>query len=174
MITQSFFEILKYTIPSLIVSITIYILIRNFLNQMYQLQALKQSKRQNKGILTLRLQAYERLIMFCERMSIDNMVYRLNHADMGVKELKNAMLIAIQQEYEHNITQQIYISENLWKIIQLAKDELQDLVLNSDGETAVDLISKIRNQMNANKIDPANYAKSAIRNEVHLIVKDRA
>lgn len=174
MITQSFFEILKYTIPSLIVSITIYILIRNFLNQMYQLQALKQSKRQNKGILTLRLQAYERLIMFCERMSIDNMVYRLNHADMGVKELKNAMLIAIQQEYEHNITQQIYISENLWKIIQLAKVELQELVLNSDGETAVDLISKIRNQMNANKIDPANYAKSAIRNEVHLIVKDRA
>ncbi len=171
MIAESFFEILKYTLPSVIVSVIIYLLFKNYLNQIYKLQTLKQNKNQNKGMLTLRLQAYERLIMFCERISIDNLVYRINHADMGVRELKNAMLIAIQQEYEHNITQQVYISENLWEIIHLAKDQLQNLISKSEGETTIDLLNSIKKHMDKNKMDPAYYAKTAVRNEVQLLFK---
>ena len=47
---------------------------------------------------------------------------------MGAQELRNAMLIAIQQEYEHNITQQVYVSEPLWEIIKIARDEAVNFV----------------------------------------------
>ncbi len=57
---------------------------------------------------------------------------------MGVNELKNAMLIAIPQEYEHNITQQVYISENTLKVNQLAKDQMQDMISRTDGSTSAD------------------------------------
>lgn len=162
-------EILKYTIPAIIVFATVFFLFKSFLNQMYNLEALKQKKNHNKEILPLRLQAYERLVMFCERISVDNLVYRLNHTDMGVKELRSAMLIGIQQEYEHNVTQQVYISQNLWEIIHLAKDQLQEIISKSEGDTTAELINSIRKQMSQNKIDPASYARLAIRNEAQLL-----
>ena len=95
---ESFLEILKYSIPALIVFITVYFLFKNFLRQQYHLEQLKFRQNQSKDITPLKLQAYERLMMLCERISLDNLTYRLSHPDMGVAELRNALLIAIQQE----------------------------------------------------------------------------
>ncbi len=124
----------------------------------------------NKDIIPLKLQAYERLIMLCERISVDNLAYRLSNSDMGVKELKNAMLIAIQQEYEHNITQQVYVSENLWKILRLAKDQMQDVISRTDGSTPSEFITNIYKNISDTKADPISYARKAIKNEAELLM----
>lgn len=124
----------------------------------------------NKDIIPLKLQAYERLIMLCERISVDNLAYRLSNSDMGVKELKNAMLIAIQQEYEHNITQQVYVSENLWKILRLAKDQMQDVISRTDGITPSEFITNIYKNISETKADPISYARKAIKNEAELLM----
>jgi hypothetical protein len=167
---ESFIEILKYSIPALIVFATVFYLFRNFLNQQYQLEALKYRQSQGKEIIPLKLQAYERLMMLCERISLDNLAYRLVHPDMGVDELRNAMLIAIQQEYEHNVTQQVYVSESLWKIIQIAKDQMQTVISEADGATNAELLSNVRQKMINAKADPIAYAKSAVRNEAELLM----
>lgn len=167
---EVFFEILKYSIPALIVFATVFYLFRNFLNQQYQLEALKYRQSQGKEIIPLKLQAYERLMMLCERISLDNLAYRLVHPDMGVAELRNAMLIAIQQEYEHNITQQVYVSENLWKIIQVAKDQMQAVISDAEGSSNAELMSNIRQKLVVAKVDPTIFAKSAIRNEAELLM----
>ena len=70
----------------------------------------------------LRIQAYERLVLFCERINILPAMLRLNEENMDATHLKNALLIAIQKEYEHNLTQQIYISPQLWEMVTLLKD----------------------------------------------------
>jgi hypothetical protein len=163
-------DVLKYTIPALIVFVTVFYLFRNFLNQQYNIEALKFRQSQNKEILPLRLQAYERLMMFCERINIDNLAYRLNTAEMTVSDLRSAMLIAIQQEYEHNVSQQVYISDKLWDIIQLAKEQMQAVILESDGPTAAGLIADVRLKIVGNKVDPIIYAKAAIRNEAQLLM----
>ncbi|MFN8337883.1 MAG: hypothetical protein U0T36_02590 [Saprospiraceae bacterium] len=167
---QSFLEILKYSIPALIVFITVFYLFRNYLNQQYNLEALKFRQLQSKDIFPLRLQAYERLMMLCERISLDNLSYRLSHPDMGAEELRNAMLIAIQQEYEHNVTQQVYVSENLWKIIYLAKDQMQGLISEVQGNTQAELLQSIRIRLAQAKADPIAMARSAIRNEAEILM----
>ena len=167
---ESLIEILKYSVPALIVFATVYYLFRNFLLQQYQLEALKQRQNMNKDIIPLKLQAYERLIMVCERISVDNLAYRLSNTDMGVKELKNAMLIAIQQEYEHNITQQVYVSENLRKILKLAKDQMQDVISRTEGNTPAEFITNIYKNISETKADPISYARKAIKNEAELLM----
>jgi hypothetical protein len=64
----------------------------------------------------------------CERISIPNLVARLGTDGVTVNDLRTAMLIAIRQEFEHNITQQIYVSENLWSIIKVARDNTAEIV----------------------------------------------
>ena len=167
---ESFLEILKYSIPALIVFATVFYLFRNFLNQQYQLEDLKFRQSQSKEVLHLKLQAYERLMMLCERISLDNLTYRMVNPEMGVKELRNSMLIAIQQEYEHNITQQVYVSENLWKIIKLAKDQMQNIISSADGNNNFEFLQNITKIMEESKTDPAAYAKSAVKNEAQLLV----
>ncbi len=167
---DAFLDVLKYTIPALIVFATVFYLFRNFLNQQYQIEALKFRQSQNKEILPLRLQAYERLMMFCERINIDNLAYRLSSADMTVADMRQAMLIAVQQEYEHNVSQQVYTSDKLWEIIQLAKEQVQSVILESDGQSIAELIANARMKIVANKVDPIVYAKAAIRNEAQLLM----
>ncbi len=165
-----FLEILKYTVPSLVVFITVYFVLRTYLSHIYKLELNKYQKDRNKDILYLRLQAYERLAMFCERISLDNLYYRLYHAEMGVNELQNAMLIGVQQEFEHNVTQQIYISENLWDILKIAKDQTQEVISKSNGATPVDFFNDLKRNSLSKKIDPIHYAKQALKSEVELLL----
>lgn len=167
---DAFLDVLKYTIPALIVFATVFFLFRNFLNQQYNIEALKFRQSQNKDMLPLRLQAYERLMMFCERMSIDSLAYRLSAPETQVQDLKNAMLIAIQQEYEHNVSQQVYISDKLWEIIHLVKEQMQSVILESNGHSVAELIGNVKINIAENKVDPVAYAKSAIRNEAQLLM----
>jgi hypothetical protein len=162
-------DILKYTLPALIVFFTVHYLFKNFLNQQYRLRDLKFRNNLGKDVRALKLQAYERLILFCERITFENLSYRLVHTDMGVRELQNAMLIAIQQEFEHNITQQIYVSENLWKIIQLAKEQMQAHISQASGQNNGELLNNIHASIAHAKADPVSFAKAAIRNEAELL-----
>ncbi|MBC7884634.1 MAG: hypothetical protein H7X99_04125 [Saprospiraceae bacterium] len=167
--SESLIEVMKYSVPALIVFVTVFYLFRNFLNQQYQLEALKFSQKNSKDIIPLKLQAYERLMLFCERISMENLTYRLINNDMGVKELRNAMLIAIQQEYEHNLTQQLYVSENLWKIIKMAKDQMQDLISKSDGSNNGEFLNNMGKFLTEGNNDPVVLARSAVRNEAELL-----
>jgi len=72
----------------------------------------------------LRLQAYERLILLCERLRLDSLMLRLNTSEMDANQLKNALIISIQKEFEHNLTQQIYVSGQLWDMLILLRDNL--------------------------------------------------
>jgi predicted histidine transporter YuiF (NhaC family) len=71
-----------------------------------------------------KLQAYERLVLLLDRISVPNLIMRLQEEGMTCDSLSAAMLISIQKEFEHNITQQLYVKDNLWSIITLIKDEL--------------------------------------------------
>ena len=123
-------EILKYILPALIVFATVY-----FINEAVPRHAIQYSgitiSNKNKGKihLPIKLQAYERMAMFCERISLDNLSYRLSSHNIDAKSMSNAMLIAIQQEFEHNMSQQVYVSEKLWQIITMAKDQVQNIML---------------------------------------------
>jgi hypothetical protein len=134
-------EILKYVIPSLVVFATAYYLVNQFLTQ--ELRKLEKEKQAlNRGMLTpIRLQAYERLILFLERISPSNMIMRISQPNMTVIDLQRALLQTVRDEYEHNLSQQIYVSEKSWELIKNAKEDLLKVINTSAVQLDVNLPS---------------------------------
>lgn len=128
---ESFFEILKYTIPGLIVFATAYFLLKMILDdrQLANRSAMRQDAQ--KITLPLRLQAYERMTLLCDRVELQKVLLRIRMPGMTVRELQGALLLAISQEFEHNASQQLYVSDTLWQIINLAKNQTMALVSNA-------------------------------------------
>lgn len=168
-------EILKYILPALIVFATVYFLMKRYLDMQYSMEVLKYKQNQGKEAMPVKFQAYERLAMLCERISLDNLSYRLSGANMDAKSMSNAMLVAIQQEYEHNMSQQVYVSEKLWEIITVAKTQLQNIVttaaadpsINNSPSALIDKAMEIQESMGGS---PIRTAKKAIKKEIDIIL----
>jgi len=74
-------------------------------------------------ILPLRLQAYERFVLFLERIHPSNLVPRLNSPDLSASQLQSLIVRTIREEYEYNLSQQLYVSGNSWELVKNAKEE---------------------------------------------------
>ncbi|GAB4255035.1 MAG: hypothetical protein Kow0027_21500 [Saprospiraceae bacterium] len=121
-------EIVKITVPALIVYFTAYHLLSKFLESKYHQKSLELKQDSKKQTLPMRMNAYERLALLCERISIPNLVLRLRGSSKTAQDLRMAMLMTIQQEFEYNLTQQVYVSQKLWEIIKTARDNTVNLV----------------------------------------------
>jgi hypothetical protein len=141
---DQFLEILKYIVPALVVLATAYVLIEKFLENERHHRNMTY-KRESQGLTTpVRLQAYERLTIFLERINPSNLVTRTHKSGMSAKLLQAEMLKTIRTEYEHNLSQQVYISTGAWELIKNAKEEIIKLVNTSainvsDEASGVDL-----------------------------------
>lgn len=119
------------------------------------------------------LNAYERLALLCERIQPGPLAMRLQTSQLNAQALSQAMIVAIQQEFDHNITQQIYISEKLWNIILLSRDEAIYEIIQTAGELSPDTEGKTLTQklMEQRQNSSLNKALQAIRKEAKLYVK---
>jgi hypothetical protein len=162
-------DILKFTLPSLIVGVIIYVLFKNFFEFQLKIKALEGKQGDRKITVPLRLQAYERLSLFCERISIPNLVMRLRTQESSAQSLRYALLIAIQQEFEHNVSQQVYVSTELWQVIKLSKENMlgivnevaQSIAKEANNEVLIDALF----QFLTDKQSPTDVALAAIRQE---------
>ncbi len=77
----------------------------------------------NNETIKLRLQAYERLTMYAERIGLKNLVSRVNYQDQSAAGLQQDLLGMIKEEYEYNVSQQIYVSKEVWNAIVKLKDQ---------------------------------------------------
>ncbi|HRE75876.1 MAG TPA: hypothetical protein PLR45_14415 [Flavobacteriales bacterium] len=123
-------DLLKIMIPALIVMGTAYFLIARQQEQFKQFLDTKTANKlaelkaeSNKTTLPLRLQAYERVILYLERISPNNMIMRVYKPGMSSKLLQAELTRTIREEYEHNMTQQVYVSHNCWLLLKNAKEE---------------------------------------------------
>ncbi len=121
------FEILKFILPALIVFLTTYYLVKNFLLHENGKRAVD-LKLANLSIITpIRLQAYERVILFLERINPNSLVMRTNKA-VSAPMLQGELLKTIRTEFEHNLSQQIYMSSKSWEAVIRAKEETIKLI----------------------------------------------
>jgi len=132
-------EIVKLTIPALIVFWTVQTLLKEYLSRQIDLKAMELQRERRAQMLPMKMQAYERLSLLCERINLPSLLVRVRQEGMSARELHITMLTTIQQEYEHNITQQVYVSPKLWEIIQFARDDavqMLSLALEASGPEA--------------------------------------
>jgi hypothetical protein len=121
-------ELLKIVLPAIIVFLTVYYLVTSYLDKQYQFKVLENKQKEQSITIPLRLQAYERLSLFCERIAPASLLLRLREEQQTTQTLKVAMLMTIQHEFEHNITQQVYVSEQLWQIIKISRDDTVNII----------------------------------------------
>ncbi len=117
------FEILKYVLPALVVFITVYVILKLYFNNEQKRKLLELKNEKDSVISPLRLQAYERMILFLERISPSALILRSNRPGITIPELKRMMTETMRQEFEHNLSQQLYISSTAWEVVRKAKEE---------------------------------------------------
>jgi hypothetical protein len=125
-------EILKYTVPALIVFLTVLVMLRTWSRNEDKRRKTEFNMHISDDILPVRLQAYERSILLLERISPQSMIMRVSRTDFSARQLQQELLSNITSEFEHNIAQQTYLSTEAWEKIQAAKNK----VINMVNETA--------------------------------------
>lgn len=168
-------EIIKYTSPAIIVFLTVYYLMKEYFKKEYNLKALQVQSENRETTLPLKLQAYERLTLFCERIKIHALIMRLQGTAPNAAAMQSAMLITVQQEYDHNIAQQVYISENLWKIINLAKNQTIAIITDAyktipQGSDTATLVKELYKRLDEMPNTPLETAVAAIKKEASLLL----
>lgn len=117
---------------------TAYLLLNMFFENERKKRLWEQKNQHIKITLPLRLQAYERMILFLERMSPNSLIVRLQTQNMTARQLQVEMLSLIRAEFEHNLAQQLYISTQAWDVIVSAKENVIKLINIAAEETDPD------------------------------------
>jgi hypothetical protein len=129
----------------------------------------------NNEALKLKLQAYERLTLFAERASLKNLVSRTSSNGMTVVDLQLALLETLRSEYEYNVSQQIYLSPQMWKAIVNLKDQ-NTFIINQIAATlppqgnAIELSKRLLEYVSATNAELSSVVLSALKFEAKKIL----
>ncbi|GAB4396005.1 MAG: hypothetical protein OHK0053_08400 [Microscillaceae bacterium] len=182
-------ELLKIFLPTALVLYGMYLVVLTFVRkelvQLEKSQAtqlkmqeaellLKQKEvelKNKENVLPIRLQAYERLVLYLERISPPQIIPRLNHPEFSVGMLQQLLIQEIRNEFTHNLSQQMYISEEAWMLIKKATEETILLINNSsvglhEDALSLELAKKILENARAHGIYPTEEALVFLKTEV--------
>ena len=125
------FEMLKYIVPLVVVFAFIYFILNNYLEENFKLRSLDLKLQNQEAITPIRMQAYERVVVYLERISPSALIMRIHKTGMSSRLLHAEMIKSIRSEYDHNIAQQIYMSNASWELVKSAKEEMIKLINTS-------------------------------------------
>lgn len=125
---MSVIDILIYTIPALLVFLTAFFTIRFFIKDNQKQRKTELLLESQKIVTPIRLQAYERITLFLERITPDSLIMRTMNPKMTSQQFQAEMLKAIRAEFEHNLSQQIYISAKAWDVVKNAKEQVIKII----------------------------------------------
>lgn len=164
----------KILLPALLVLYLAYLLVRSFINRELQMKQMEIRGRSIETILPMRMQAYERMCLFLERITPQNLLVRLNKGTMPAREFQQLLLGEIREEYNHNASQQVFMSDAVWEIIKNAKEDLIVTINDAASEmtpesTSLDLAKKIFEKFINKPMDPINHALVQMKAEIQRI-----
>lgn len=170
--TTYFFDLLKIILPALIVAGAIYFLFKEFLEREQQRRLIELRLESNKTTLPLRLQAYERVVLFLERISPNNILVRLSSAGSTAPEFHRLLQQEIRAEYEHNLSQQLYISADAWTLVKESKENVLTMVnrayhgiQNPTQARGTELAKRILEGLMMDGAEPTAQALAVVKNE---------
>jgi hypothetical protein len=168
-------EILKYTVPALIVFLAVFFIMKKFMDNEYR-KLVFELKRSNQKLTTpVRLQAYERAILFLERISMDNLIRRVMKPTMTAKQFETSLIRAIRSEYEHNQSQQLYMSNSAWEGVKVATEEVIKIIhisaaqLKDKQSSAYDLSKIIFDVWGKMQKSPVRVAVDILKKEIRQL-----
>jgi len=162
-------QLLTAALPALIVGLVAYYLIKAFLDNEEKRRIFLAAKSLKPKTLPMRMAAYERLALFLERLKPNSLLVRTKTGSLSTSEYENILVATIEQEFEHNVAQQIYFTEDCWNIIRAAKNttiqKIRQVGMSGKSQTAEELRAQIINEFMESPA-PSETALSFVRKEV--------
>ena len=125
---ESFYTLLEILLPSFIVGLTAYLIVNKYLDYERGRQKLEIERIRQEIIFPARMQAYERTILFLERSTPESLIRRVLKGGMSARLFQTDLIGVIRNEYEHNLSQQVYISATSWGMVKTATEETIRLI----------------------------------------------
>ncbi len=131
-------DLLKILLPSALVLYAMYLTVTAFLKKQVEEKQIEQRRKQVEVALPIRLQAYERMSLFLERISPNNLIVRMNGTATRAIEFQQILMQEVREEFNHNLSQQVYMSHEVWEQIRGAQQEVITLINQAAVEVAPD------------------------------------
>lgn len=173
--TEFILDLLKYAFAGLIVFFTGWFVVKNYLNEKFNFQQMELKMAGLKHTLPLRLQAYERTVLFLERINPESMLIRLHIPGMSAREMQGLVITEIRAEYQHNISQQIYVSDNAWKTVRQVKEDTISMINSAvnalpENASSVDLSRSVLSHLaNLETENPYDLALIIVKGDVQSL-----
>lgn len=166
--------VIQITLPAAIVLYGVYLIIKTFLQKEFEKRAIEIQLKNKELILPTRLQAYERVCLLLERIAPANLVPRVNTPEFNSGFLHARLLSEIRDELNHNLSQQVYMSDQAWELTKHAVQEVTTIINHSakniDPEAkGIELVKAIFDQMVSRDEDAIATALTFVKNEIRKI-----
>ncbi|MEH6537284.1 MAG: hypothetical protein V7719_12880 [Psychroserpens sp.] len=169
---QQLINLLMFIIPALITGAIAFLFFREHVENENKRRDYLIQKDLQKDSLPIRLQAYERISLFLERTKPSKLLVRVHPTSSSKKDYESLLIANIEQEFDHNLAQQIYVTDQCWSITSTAKNATIQMIRKANLSDKVDSADKLREVILTDMIDkrsPSDAALSFIKEEVSNI-----
>lgn len=135
---------LSYLIPSIIVGVIAFYFFKTFVDHQKEMHYMELRKENRSEVLPLRLQAFERLVLFLERISPGQLLSRIKPVGENKYDYETLLISSIEQEFEHNLVQQVYVSQKCWDAIKASKNSTISLIRKTAMSDKITSAQKLR------------------------------
>lgn len=162
-LTESFF----YILPALVVGFVAYYFFGQLITERNKDKNLELLIEKKKQALPIKLQAHERMLLFCERINPIKMLLRIEPISEDKDDYLQLILKNIEQEFEHNLVQQVYLSDKCWNVIIASKNAVINKLkqVNQTSNSANNLRENVFMEY-SKTLPPTNTAIDFIKKDV--------
>jgi hypothetical protein len=164
--------LLLYCIPALVTGAIAFLFFKEHIENENNRREFMIQKELQKDSLPVRLQAYERLSLYLERIKPSKLLLRVNPTSSNKADYESLLIANIEQEYDHNLAQQIYVTDQCWSIASTAKNATIQMIRKAALSDKVDSADKLREIILTDMVEkrsPSDAALSFIKEEVSNI-----
>jgi hypothetical protein len=164
-------DLIKVILPAGLVLWAMYLTVSSFIKKDLVEKELAIKAETTKTLLPIRIQAYERMALFLERISPNNLLIRLNGRTGSVLEFQQLMLSEIREEFSHNLSQQVYMSDEAWTVVKNAMNETVALINLSAKDLApnapaLELAKRVFEVVINKELNPSEEALRTVKQEM--------
>lgn len=167
-------DLIKILGPAALILYLAYLLVRSFLNKQLEEIRLQITQKNQEVVIPVRLQAYERICLLLERISPNNLITRLNNSELTGIEFQHVLINEVREEFNHNLSQQVYMSAEAWSYVQSAVEDVVSIINEAGGslgeeEKSLALAKNIIDLSMARSTDSIRQALDFVKSEIQGI-----
>jgi hypothetical protein len=167
-------QIALILIPAGLVLVTAIFMLKKIAERDVRNLNIEMKRDRQNHLLPLRLDAYQRLVLFCERINPNALIMRLHNPGLPALAFQQKLLAAIREEFDHNVAQQIFISTEAWDIVTRSKEETIKIInmaaKDCDGAAfSGDLAQKVFEICGQLEQLPTDIAVRGLKKELHTM-----